>query len=79
MPERFDSHLVRRAIKAAEKISPKQLHRMQSMIQNGCSWLELETVYEADTKHLVEPVILRYWIQTGKIKTSPVIKVGDPK
>lgn len=77
MPESFDIDLVRRAIKAAEKISPKQLPRMQSMIKNGCSWLELEAVYEADTKCLIEPVILRYWIQTGKIKTSPIIKIGD--
>ena len=77
MADVFDSAVRVRALNAAHKLRADQVEYLNTTINKNTSSVDLEEAYEKQTGMLLEPVILRYWIQTGKIKTSPVIKVGN--
>lgn len=70
MPEVFNIDVRERAIRAASKLTSDQRLELTKLLQEGATCLLIESEYEKMVGILVEPVIVRLWIDLNKVTTK---------
>ena len=69
MAENYGSDVRERAIRAASKLTSDQRLELTKLLQEGATCLLIEEEYEKMVGILVEPVIVRLWIDLNKVTT----------
>lgn len=67
MAENFGIDVRERALRAACKLNCPQRLELTKLLQEGATCLLIESEYEKMTGVLVEPVIVRFWIDSNKV------------
>ena len=67
MAENYGIDVRKRAIRAASKLTSDQRLELTKLLQEGATCLLIEEEYEKMVGILVEPVIVRYWIDCGHV------------
>lgn len=69
MAENYGIDVRERAIRAASKLTSDQRLELTKLLQEGATCLLIEEEYEKMVGILVEPVIVRLWIDLNKVTT----------
>ena len=69
MAENYGIDVRERAIRAASKLTSDQRLELTKLLQEGATCLLIEEEYEKMVGILVEPVIVRLWIDMNKVTT----------
>ena len=69
MAENYGIDVRERAIRAASKLTSDQRLELTKLLQEGATCLLIEEEYEKMVGILVEPVIVRLWIDSNKVTT----------
>lgn len=67
MAENYGIDVRERAIRAASKLTSDQRLELTKLLQEGATCLLIEEEYEKMVGILVEPVIVRLWIDLNKV------------
>lgn len=70
MAENYGIDVRERAIRAASKLTSDQRLELTKLLQEGATCLLIEEEYEKMVGILVEPVIVRLWIDLNKVTTE---------
>ena len=70
MAENYGIDVRKRAIRAASKLTSDQRLELTKLLQEGATCLLIEEEYEKMVGILVEPVIVRLWIDLNKVTTE---------
>lgn len=67
MAEDYGIDVRERALRAASKLTSQQRLELTKLLEEGATCLLIESEYEKMSGVLVEPVIVRLWIDANKV------------